>query len=74
VEELLAKCGGTVTYEPIRQWCRKFGPDYARKLKKRQGCLRETWHIDEIFITIQGQRNYHWRAVAQDGDVIDILV
>jgi putative transposase len=63
-----------VTYETIRQWCQKFGPDYARKLKKRQGRLGDTWHIDEVFVTIQGQQQYLWRAVDQDGDVIDILV
>jgi putative transposase len=74
VEELLAKHGVTVTYETIRQWCQKFGSDYARKLKKQQGRLGDTWHIDKVFVTIQGQREYLWRAVDQDGDVIDILV
>jgi len=74
VEELLAKRGISVTYETVRQWCQKFGPDYARKLKKRQGRLGDTWHIDEVFVSIQGQRHYLWRAVDQDGDVIDILV
>jgi len=74
VEELLAERGVTVTYETVRQWCQKFGPDYARKLKKRQGRLGDTWHIDEVFVTIQGQRQYLWRAVDQDGDTIDILV
>ena len=58
VEELLAERGITVTYESIRQWCQKFGPDYARKLKRRQGRLGDTWHMDEVFITIQGQRQY----------------
>ncbi len=74
VEELLTERDITVTYEPIRQWCQKFGPAYARKLKRRQGRLGDTWHIDEVFVTIQGQRQYLWRAVDQDGDVIDILV
>ncbi len=74
VEELLAEGGITVTYETVRQWCQKFGPDYGRKLKKRQGRLGDTWHIDEVFVTIQGQRPYLWRAVDQDGDTIDILV
>ncbi len=63
VEELLAERGIVVTYETIRQWCQKFGPDYARRLKKRQGRLGDTWHIDEVFITIQGQRQYLWQAV-----------
>jgi len=74
VEELLAERGLIVTYETVRQWCQKFGPDYARKLKKRQGRLGDTWYIDEVFVTIQGQRHYLYRAVDQDGDVIDILV
>ncbi len=73
VEELLAERGVTVTYETVRQWCQKFGPDYARKLKKRQGRLGDVWHIDEVFVTIQGQRQFLWRAVDQDGDVINIL-
>jgi len=74
VEELLAERGLIVTYGTVRQWCRKFGPAYARKLKKRQGRLGDTWHIAEVFVTIQGEQQYLWRAVDQDGDVIDILV
>ncbi len=74
VEELLAERGITVTYETVRQWCRKFGPAYARKLKKRQGRLGDTWHLDEVFVSIQGEPQYLWRAVDQDGDTIDILV
>ena len=70
VEELVVKRGITVTYETIRQWCQKFGPDYARKLKKRQRRLGDTWHIDEVFVSIQGERHYLWRAVDQDGDMI----
>ena len=73
VEEYLAKRSITVTYETIRQWCQKFGSDYARKFKKRQGRLGDTWHIDEVFVTVPGQRHYLYRAVDQDGDVIDIL-
>ena len=74
VEDLLAKRGVIVSYETIRQWSRKFGPEYARKLKRREGRLGDTWHLDELFVTIQGERQYLWRAVDQDGDVIDILV
>ena len=74
VEELLAKRGIIVSYETIRQWCRKFGPEYARDLKRRQGRLGDVWHLDEVFVKIQGQRHYLWRAIDQDGDVIDILV
>jgi putative transposase len=74
VEELLAKRGIVVTYETIRQWCRKFGPDYARDLRRRRGRNGDIWHLDELFVNIQGKRHYLWRAVDQDGDVIDILV
>ena len=74
VEDLLAECGITVSYETIRQWCEKFGPDYARRLKRRQGRLGDTWFLDEVFVTINGQRQYLWRAVDQDGDLIDLLV
>ena len=74
VEELLAERGITVSYETVRQWCRKFGPEYARRLKRRQGRLGDTWHLDELFVNIRGQQHYLWRAVDQDGDVIDILL
>ncbi len=74
VEDLLAERGIIVSYETIRQWCQKFGPEYARRLKRRQGRLGDTWHWDELFVTIHGPRRYLWRAVDQDGDVIDILV
>ncbi len=74
VEDLLAERGIMVTYETIRLWCLKFGPKYARTLKRRQGRLGDTWHLDELFLTIRGRRQYLWRAVDQDGDVIDILL
>ncbi len=74
VEDLLAKRGVIVSYETIRQWSLKFGAEYARRLKRRAGRLGDTWHLDELFVTIQGERHYLWRAVDQDGDVIDILV
>ncbi len=74
VEELLAERGIVVSYETIRQWCQKFGPHYARTLRRRQGRLGDIWHLDELFVNIQGKQHYLWRAVDQDGDVIDILV
>ena len=73
-EDLLAQRGITVTYETIRQWCLTFGPTYARTLRRRRGRLGDTWYLDEVFATIQGQRRYLWRAVDQDGDLLDILV
>ncbi len=74
VEDLLAERGLIVSYETIRQWCRKFGTKYSRRLKRREGRLGDTWHLDEVFLKIQGRRQYLWRAIDQDGDVIDILV
>ena len=74
VEDLLAERGVIVSYEAIRQWCQSFGLDYARRLRRRRGRMGDTWYLDELFVTIQGQRNYLWRAVDQDGDVLDILV
>ena len=74
VEDLLAERGVTVTYEAIRQWCLTFGLDYARRLRGRRGRLGDTWYLDEVFVKIQGRQQYLWRAVDEDGDVIDILV
>ncbi len=74
VEDLLAQRGVTVTYETIRQWCQRFGPVYARRLRRRRGRMGDIWHLDEVFVTIQGRRQYLWRAVDEDGDVLDILV
>ena len=73
-EDLLAQRGVTVTYETIRQWCQRFGPVYARRLRRRRGRLGDTWHLDEVFVTIQGRQQYLWRAVDEDGDVLDLLV
>jgi putative transposase len=73
-EDLLAQRGITVSYEAIRQWCRRFGPAYARILRRRQGRLRDTWYLDELFVHIHGRQQYLWRVVDQDGDVIDILL
>ena len=73
-EDLLAQRGITVSYETIRQWCRTFGPEYARTLRRRRGRLGDTWYLDELFVKIQGRPRYLWRAVDQDGDLIDILV
>ena len=74
VEDLLAERGITVTYETIRQWCLTFGLDYARRLRRSRGRMGDTWYLDEVFVKIQGRQQYLWRAVDEDGDVIDILV
>ena len=74
VEELFAERGITVTYEAIRQWCLRFGLDYARRLRHRRGRQGDTWYLDELFVNIQGRQQYLWRAVDEDGDLIDLLV
>ena len=74
VQELLFERGIDVTHEAIRQWCLKFGQDYANRLKHRRAQPGDKWHLDEVFLTINGKRHYLWRAVDQDGNVLDILV
>ncbi len=74
VEELLAERGVIVTYETVRQWCRKFGQGYANALRRRRPRPGDKWHLDEVFISINGVQHYLWRAVDQDGTVLDILV
>lgn len=74
VEAMLVARGIVVTYEAIRQWCLKFGQDYANQLKRRRAQRGDKWHLDEVFLTINGQRSSLWRAVDQDDNVLDILV
>ena len=74
VEELLAERGVVLTYETVRQWCRKFGQGYANTLRQRRPRPGDKWHLDEVFISINGATQYLWRAVDQDGNVLDILV
>src|SRR6266404_1330031 len=74
VEELLFERGVVVTYEAIRKWCRKFGQQYANQLRRRRPRPGDKWQMDEVFLTIKGERSYLWRAVEQAGNVLDILV
>src|SRR5882672_3110204 len=74
VEELLLERGVVVTYEAIRKWCGKFGQQYANQLRRRRPRPGDKWHMDEVFLTIKGERQYLWRAVDQNGNVLDILV
>ncbi|MEV7864323.1 IS6 family transposase [Streptomyces hirsutus] len=74
VEELMLERGVTVSHETVRRWCAKFGQAYANALHCRRPRPGDTWHLDEVFIKINGERNYLWRAVDQDGNVLDILV
>jgi putative transposase len=74
VELILADRGITVTHERIRQWCLKFGVDFARELRRRRPKPGHTWCLDEAFLKISGEVHYLWRAVDQHGVVLDILV
>ena len=74
VELMLAERGVTVTRESVRQWCIKFGADFARKLRRRRPKPGDIWHLDEVYLRINGALHYLWRAVDQNGVVLDILV
>ena len=74
VEEMLAMRGVSLSYETIREWCLKFGQTYANGLRRRSPRPGDRWHLDEVFLKINGRIHYLWRAVDQDGDVLDILV
>jgi putative transposase len=74
VEEMLLERGMVVSYETIRRWALKFGPDYARRLKRKRPSRRDVWHLDEVVVTIAGKKRWLWRAVDQDGYVLDEIV
>ncbi len=74
VEEMMLARGVMVTHETIRQWCHKFGQTFANGLRRRRPRPGDKCHLDEVFLTINGRRHYPWRAVDQDGNVLDILV
>ena len=74
VEEMLAMRGVALTYETVREWCLKFGQTYANGLRRKSPRPGDRWHLDEVFLKINGRLHYLWRAVDQDGDVLDILV
>jgi putative transposase len=74
VELILAERGVVVTHESIRNWCQKFGAEFAKRLRRRRPRPGDTWHLDEVFIRIRGVLHYLWRAVDQHGVVLDILV
>jgi putative transposase len=74
VELILAERGIVVTHESIRQWCIRFGADFACRLRRQRPRPGDTWHLDEVFLRINGVLHYLWRAVDQHGVVLDILV
>ena len=74
IEDLLAERGIIVSREAIRLWCIKFGPKYARRLKRNHRGYGDTFYIDEVFVKINGKQHYLWRAVDQDGEVVDVYL
>ena len=74
VEELLAERGLDISYETVRRWVLKFGPAIARRLRQRRPVPSDRWHLDEMVVLIAGQRMYLWRAVDDEGEVLDMLV
>jgi putative transposase len=74
VEDLLAERGITVSREAIRLWCIKFGAIYARRLKRKHRGYGDTFFIDEVFVKINSKQHYLWRAVDQDGEVVDVFL
>ncbi|NKJ40334.1 IS6 family transposase [Rhizobium sp. SG570] len=74
VEEMLLARGIVVSYETIRRWGRKFGPAYVKQLRRRRPSRQDVWHLDEVVISIAGKKHWLWRAVDQDGYVLDEIV
>ncbi len=74
VEELMFSRGVSLTYETVREWCLKFGQNYANGLRRKSARAGDRWHLDEVFLKINGRSHFLWRAVDQDGDVLDIMV
>src|SRR5947209_12369109 len=74
VEELLAERGLDISYETVRRWVLKFGPAIARRLRQPRPRPSDRWHLDEMVVRIAGKRTYLWRAVDDEGEVLDMLV
>lgn len=74
IEDLLSERGINVSYESIRLWSNKFGPRYLTRLKRKHQSYGDTLYLDEVFVRIRGQQHYLWRAVDQDGEVVDVYL
>ena len=74
VEDLLAERGLDISYESVRRWFMKFGAPIARNLRQMRPTASDYWHLDEMVIVIRGQRHWLWRAVDNEGEVLDFLV
>jgi transposase-like protein len=74
VEDLLAERGVDVSYETVRRWVLKFGPLFASELRRRRHRPTSQWHLDEMAVMIAGSQFWLWRAVDDEGEVLDLLV
>lgn len=74
VEDMLAYRGIIVTHKTVHEWAEKFGREYANTIRRRTPRLGDKWHLDEVVITIKGEKHFLWRAVDQDGFVLEVLV
>src|SRR5919107_5472231 len=74
VEEMLAARGILVSHETVRQWALRFGQSFATQIRRRLPAPGDKWPLDEVIISIAGQKHWLWRAVDQHGVVLDILV
>jgi putative transposase len=74
VEEMLAARGIVVSHETVRQWARKFGQDFANQIRRKLPGPGDKWHLDQVCLMIRGKKHWLWRAVDQDGVVLDVLV
>ena len=74
IEKMMLYRGIEVTYESIREWCQKFGQQYANQLRRKRHYVTEKWHLDEMVVTLKKQQYYLWRAVDCEGNVLDVLL
>ena len=74
VEDLLAERNISVSYEAIRLWINKFGPEFTKRLRRRHTGFGDTYFSDEVFVKIGGKQHYLWRAVDQDGEIVDVYL
>jgi putative transposase len=74
IEKMMLYRGIEVTYESIREWCQKFGQQYANQVRRKRPYITDKWHLDEMVITIKKQQYYLWRAVDSEGNVLDVLL
>ena len=74
IEDILSQRGIKVSYESIRLWCIKFGALYTKRLKRKHRGYGDTFYIDEVFVKVNGKQHYLWRAVDQDGEVVDVYL